>query len=250
MGILGKVPSALEAQLFSKFDEIERNYREHRWEPSELNGGKLCEVAYSIIRGHADGSFPSVATKPSNFVLACRDMEKEPSALGRSIRIQIPRMLMALYEVRNNRGVGHVGGEVNPNQMDAICVLHMSKWIVAEFVRIFHGVSTQQATDIVDVISQREIPLIWETGKVRRVLDNKLTMLEKTLVLLYASSKPLEEKELVKNLEHSNVSIYRRDVLRKAHKRRLLEYNPDDNEVIISPLGMLEVEENILPKTS
>ena len=33
-----------------------------------------------------------------------------------SVRIQISRMIVALYEVRNNRNVGHVGSEVDPNQ--------------------------------------------------------------------------------------------------------------------------------------
>jgi hypothetical protein len=73
-------------------------------------------------------------------------------------------------------------------------------------------------------------------------------MLEKTLVLLYSSIAPISEIDLVKDLEHSNGTVYRRDVLRKAHKTRLLEYDAAAKTVVISPKGSTRVEEQILPK--
>ena len=33
------------------------------------------------------------------------------TTLSRSLRIQVPKVLLTIYEIRNNRGVGHVGGE-------------------------------------------------------------------------------------------------------------------------------------------
>ncbi|HVT95301.1 MAG TPA: hypothetical protein VHD76_20790 [Bryobacteraceae bacterium] len=245
--LLGALPESLEEELFEKLREIERNYRERRWEPAELNGGKLCEVAYCILRGHADGTFPAKSHKPSNFYDACVKMEKEPASLGRSVRIQLPRMLIALYEIRNGRNVGHVGGDVDPNQMDAACVLQMAKWVVAELVRIFHGVKFEEAAALIEAISEREISLIWDAGTVRRVLDNSLSMLEKTLVLLFSSAQPLSEEQLIKSLEHSNPSVYRRDVLRRAHSDRLIEYDERTKSVKISPLGIKRVEDQILP---
>jgi hypothetical protein len=246
--VLGPVPQVLEDELFEKFREIERNFRERRWEPAELNGGKLCEVTYCILRGHVDGSFPAKSHKPANLYDACLKMEKEPATWGRSVRIQLPRMLISLYEIRNNRNVGHVGGDVDPNHMDAVCVLHMAKWIVAELVRIFHGVSLAEASALVEALSDREVALIWDAGSVRRVLDNSLSMLEKTLVLLFGSSQPLSEGELIESLEHSNPSVYRRDVLRRAHADRLIDYDENARTVRISPLGIKRVETKILPK--
>lgn len=248
ISLLGGVPKALEDELFEKFREIQRNFRERRWEPAELNGGKLCEIVYCIIRGHVDASFPANPYKPQNFYDACLKMEKEQASFGRSVRIQLPRMMIALYEIRNNRNVGHVGGDVDPNHMDAACVLQMAKWIVSELVRIFHGVTLAEASAIVEALSEREISLIWDAGSVRRVLDNRLSMLEKTLVLLFGSVQPLKESELVFCLEHSNPSAYRRDVLRRAHTDRLLEYDEKQKLITISPLGIRRVETSILPK--
>lgn len=116
---LSGLSSALRGELLAAYEEIVRNYRERRWEPSELNGGKLCEVVYSILRGHVDGRMPARASKPRNMVDACKALESADQSFPRSVRIQIPRMVMALYEIRNNRGVGHVGGDVDPNAMDA-----------------------------------------------------------------------------------------------------------------------------------
>jgi hypothetical protein len=248
VSLLGAVPQALEDELLERFREIERYFRELRWEPAELNGGKLCEIVYCILRGHVDGSFPAKSYKPSNFYDACLKMEQASASFGRSVRIQLPRMLMALYEIRNNRNVGHVGGDVDPNHMDAVCVLHMAKWVVAELVRIFHGVKLIEASAMVEALSEREISLIWDAGGVRRVLDNKLSMLEKTLVLLFGSVQPLSEEKLIASLEHSNPSVYRRDILRRAHADRLIEYDEKTKMVKISPLGIGRVETKILPK--
>ena len=62
--VLAAIPRELRDPLLETFDTIVRNYRENRWEPSELNGGKFCEVVYSIIKGHIDSSFPQKPSKP------------------------------------------------------------------------------------------------------------------------------------------------------------------------------------------
>jgi hypothetical protein len=244
--VLGVLPPQLRAELVDSFNNIAKNYRERRWEPSELNGGKLCEVAYSIIKGHVDGSYPKRAIKPKNMIDACKALESATSA-PRSIRIQVPRMIVALYEIRNNRNVGHVGGDVDPNHMDALCVLQISKWIVAEIVRVLHEVDVNEAAELVEALVERETPLIWEVGGVRRVLDTSLSMRDKTLLLLHASEGPLAERDLVTWIEHTNASVYRRDVLRKAHKARLVEYDQPVGFVTISPRGIELVEDDILP---
>jgi len=141
-------------------------------------------------------------------VLASQKLETEAGGAPRSIRIQIPRMLIALYEIRNNRNVGHVGGDVDPNHMDAVCVLQMAKWIMAELVRVLHNVSTEEATAIVDGLADRETPLIWEVNGKKRVMSTGLSMRAKALLLLHASNGPVAEADLVSWIEHSNGSAF------------------------------------------
>lgn len=239
------LPQTLADELRDAFAKIVRNYSEGRWEPAELNGGKLCEVAYSICEGLASGTMPTRASKPQDMPGACRALEHHTAAL-RSVRIQIPRMIIALYEIRNNRNVGHVGGEVDPNHMDALCVLQMSKWIVAELVRVLHDLPVDQASDLVEALVEREVPLIWKVNGKRRVLDPKMSMLNKTLLLLHGCTGAVSEKDLLSWVEYSNAGVYRRDVLRKAHQRKLLEYDAPAQTVTISPLGIERVEKEIL----
>lgn len=243
--LLPSIPIGLRDSLFDSFEEITRNFRESRWEPSELNGGKLCEVIYTILRGHIDGSYPPTPSKPNNMVDACRALEKGNATFSRSIRIQIPRMLIALYEVRNNRGVGHSGGDVDPNHMDATVVLYISKWLLSEVIRLFHGLNIKTATDIVDSLVDRTIPVIWQIDNKHRILKTDLTMREKTLLHLYQLQGGVPESDLVSWVEHSNASAYRRDVLRKLHADRLVEYNEEKHVLTISPKGIQYVEKSI-----
>lgn len=247
--IFAALPDKLRDELLDAFNEIVKNFREGRWEPSELNAGKLCEVVYSILKGHVDGNYPVRAKKPGNMVDACKKLETDTDSgtVARSIRIQVPRMMVAVYEIRNNRNVGHVGGDVDPNHMDAVCVLQMSKWIVAELVRILHAVDTKTATEIVDGLVERETPLIWAVNGKKRVMSTKLSMRDKTLVLLHGSGGEVSETSLASWIEHSNPSVYRRDVLRKAHRERLIEYDQTRGTAHISPLGIEYVEETLLP---
>lgn len=242
---LSTLPSGLRAALVGSLDEIVRNYRAGRWEPSELNGGKLCEVVYTILRGHADGALPARPSKPKNMVDACKALEGAGAHLPRSLRVQIPRVLVALYEIRNNRGVGHVGGDVDPNHMDATVVVAMAKWVVAEVIRLFHSVDTATATALVDALVSREVPVVWEVGGKKRVLAANLTIKEKTLLLLYSHTGPASEADLRAWVEHANASVYRRDILRPAHKAKLVEYDTTNGTVELSPVGSQFVEQNL-----
>lgn len=240
--VFSALPEQLRKELLDAFGQIVRNYSERRWEPTELNGGKLCEVAYSVVRGLADGKLPPRASKPRNMVDACKQLESA-SSVPRSVRIQIPRMIVALYEVRNNRNVGHVGGDVDPNHMDAVLVLQTSKWIVAELIRVLHNRSVDEAAELVDALVEREVPIVWKVGDKKRVLEAGMTMKDKTLVLLHATPGPADERDLVDWVEHSNPSVFRRDVLKRAHRARLVEYDQSAGTIEISPLGIEYVED-------
>jgi hypothetical protein len=248
--VLAGIPAGLRDPLLASFKEIVSNYTEHRWEPAELNGGKLCEIVFSILDGAIGGTFAAKPTKPSNMVDACRALEKTPPVAGRagdrSLRILVPRMLVALYEIRNNRNVGHVGGEVDPNHLDATAVLSMSSWVVAELVRIFHNVSTKEAQESVDALIERKDPLIWEVGTVRRVLDSSMSARDQALLLLHQRPAWVHEKELAAWVEYSSVAMFRARVLEPLHRDRFLEYDRSTGQAHLSPKGRNDVEERLL----
>jgi hypothetical protein len=242
---LAELPGQLRADLLGAFEKIVKNYAEGRWEPAELNGGKLSEAAYSVCLGIATGAFPPRAEKPKDMVAACKALEQHTSA-PRSVRIQIPRMVVALYEIRNNRSVGHLGGDVDPNHMDAVCVLQISRWVVAELIRVLHQLPADEAADLVETLVEREVPLVWKVDGKRRVLDEKMTMPDKTLLLLHGCVGSVPEADIFAWVEHQDAAKYRRDVLRRLHRDKRLEYDPDGQSVTISPKGVAHVEEKLL----
>jgi hypothetical protein len=243
---LSGIPAGLRTPLLAAYEEIVVNFRQARWEPSELNGGKLCEIVYTILSGYVDGAFAKKPSGPRNMPDACRALEKAPKSFPHSVRILMPRMLIALYDVRNNRGVGHAGGDVDPNHMDAVVVLQMSKWLVAELVRIFHGVDTTTAAQIVDALVEREVPIVWAVDEDRkRILSPKMSRPDKTLLLLYQTPGPVKEETLAGWVEHPKLKEYRADVLRPQHKAKRIEYDQEKGLVHLSPLGVRYVEEKI-----
>jgi hypothetical protein len=242
---LQNIPASLSEPLLAAFNQIVKNFRERRWEPAELNGGKLCEVVYSIVRGHVENKFPDKPEKPRNMVDACRALEAENKRVGRSICVQIPRVLVALYEVRSNRGVGHVGGDVDPNHMDAVLVLSMAKWLMAELIRIFHGIETSEATQAVESLIDRTIPIVWKVAGRDRVLIPSLSMKEKVLAILFVNPAPLVDAYLLRSVEYSNPTVFRREVLVPLHCAKLIEYDEETKLVYLSPLGIRFVEDNI-----
>src|SRR5579872_2946690 len=148
---LSAIPSGLRDPLLKEYRTIVQNFLEQRWLPTELYGGRFSEIVYTILDGQAKGSYASAPSKPPNFPLACKNLENNKLPhVPHSFQITIPRLLPALYDVRNNRNVGHVGGDVDPSHMDASFVLSSCSWTMAELVRVYHNLSTKDAQQVVE----------------------------------------------------------------------------------------------------
>jgi hypothetical protein len=131
--------------------------------------------------------------------------------------------------------------------MDAGVVSAMIRWIMAELVRIFHAVSPEDATAIVDALTEREMPpLLWRMGDRIRVLGVGLSAKDKALALLYGSTGTLSVREVVTSIEYANVSQFRAKVLKPAHKADLIHFDIKTDTVTLSPVGVRYVEQKIL----
>lgn len=241
--LLSNIPDGLKKPLITEYNSIVQHYMEKRWTGAELSGGKFCEIVYTILDGHAKGSYLPAPTKPSNFVDACRKLENN-SHVPRSFQILIPRMLPALYEIRNNRSVGHVGGDVDPNPMDANAVLAMCSWIVGELIRVVHNTGVDEAQKIVDFITNRKIPLVWETDKVKRVLNPKIKLNNQILLLVASNTSKTKTDELLKWLDYTDKAYFQK-TLKKLKKDRAINISDNGTEIEILPPGTLQVEELI-----
>lgn len=236
------IPASLRKPLIEQFEGALDAYRAGDWEKVGLKAGKLCEVAFCICEGHATGSFPPTPTKPSNFPESCRRLEQHNTIRGRSLCVQVPKLLSALFELRNTRSIGHIGGDVAPNHMDGELFMRGLKWIMGEFVRNFNKMTLKDAMLFVESVTSRNFQIVWADGSKRRVLSLKISAAEKVLILLYSEVKPASVEDLRRWIEYKNITDFKNKVLRPLHKACLIHYEEKEALVTILPPGQDKVE--------
>jgi hypothetical protein len=244
--VVSAIPAGLRDPLVEEFEQALDEYRAADWEKVGLKAGKFCEIAYCICAGHVAGTYAVSPSKPSNFPQACRDLEQHNGTKGRSLCMQVPKVLAALYELRNNRAIGHVSGDVSPNHMDAELFLRGMKWVMGEFVRNYSSLPLSEAHAVVEAVTARTFHMVWSSGDVRRVLEPAKTAAQKVLIVLYAEGKPVSVGLLQAWVEYKNGTDFKRKVLKDLHKKALIHYDEKALVVRILPPGQTQVEKSNL----
>lgn len=245
---LKNVPNTFRTKLIKYFLEAKQNYRENRSEACGIAGAKLAETIVRFLQQRTTGSFTPFGTRITNFADECRKISNSAvTSATESERIIIPRAILLIYTLRNKRGIGHVGGDVDANAIDAATIVRTADWVVCELIRIHHGLSLEEAQDVVDSLSVRELPLIWEIAGKKRVLKEGLPKADETLLLLYSSiDSAVLVEDLASWVEYSNLAVFKSSVLKALHDARRIEYDKENEVVYLSPKGAKYVEEKLL----
>lgn len=184
---LGGVPAEFRKRLIPAYESLKRDHAEGRYEASGLGAGKFCEVCLRLLQHAVTGSSTVFGAKIPNFADECRKIVTSPAgSAAESLRTVVPRALVFMYTMRNKRGIGHVGGDVEANKIDSVTLTRVADWIVCELIRVYHGLSFEEAQDLVDTLATRSLPDIWEIAGKKRVLRNGLSASQQALVLLYS----------------------------------------------------------------
>lgn len=154
-----------------------------------------------------------------------------------------------MYTIRSKRGIGHVGGDIDANQIDAATVARIADWCMAELIRVVHTLPLEEAQRLLDSISARQLPQVWTVLGKRRVLNPSHDYREQTLLLLYDTPNgEASSDDLFAWSGHSHKTRYERDILGALHQERLVEFDGQRGIVALSPTGTKFVEENLLTK--
>lgn len=247
---LSAIPAGLLDPLVTQFEEGLAEYRAGDWEKVGVKAGKFCEIAFTICHGHAKGCFANAPSKPPSMFHDCQKLEQYNKTKGRSLCIQIPRVLIGLYELRNNRAIGHVSGDIDPNHMDAEFYLRGMKWIMAEFVRFFSKLPEEDSRAVIEAVTARTFQIVWKSGKLRRILDPKKSAEDRVLILAYAENMELPVADILTWSEYKNFSRMRKTVLRGLHEKALIHFDTKSDTVQILPTGQRHVEEKGLLEQS
>lgn len=246
---LAGIQKSFRDRISATYLSLKKAFQEHQPDACGLGAGKFCEVMLRFLQQHLTTSHTPFGTKIVNFDVECQRLEQTPKTAGpESLRIIIPRALAFLYTLRNKRGIGHVGGDVEANAIDMATISRLADWCLCELIRVFHSLSLEDAQSLLDSVAERQISVVWSVAGKRRILDTKLDFTSKTLLLLYSdTSQALPASDLFSWVEHSNMTVFRRDVLRRLHKQRMIEFDEDLGMVMLSPAGAKRVEDEILP---
>lgn len=247
---LSNIPTILRRRLIKNYSTIKNQALEGQHDTIGHQAGKLAEVLIRILQNILTGTSTPLSQELGNFKNKCEQLEQTPRTAGPDgIRLIMPRALLLLYTMRNKRDFGHVGGEVDANEIDALTVMQVTDWCMCELIRVCHSLPLEDAQLLCNSIAERKLPVLWNILGRKRILDTSLRYRDQTLLLLYSEIEMgIPTEDLYDWTEHSHRANYRRNILGRLHKSRLIEWDKNTEMAIISPTGIDEVEQSILPK--
>lgn len=247
-----RIQPKFRTRIIKSYIELKRRYSEASFDASfdaaGLSAGKFCEAVLRLLQDELTGTHIPFGTHIPNYADECQSLVRLPRTSGvESLRVIIPRALTFIYTLRGKRGIGHVGGDVEANGIDMATIVRSCDWIICELIRIFHQLSLEEAQEIVNAISTRNLPDIWVIAGKKRILKPNLGYKDSTLLLSYSElGKGVLSEDLFSWTEHSNFAVYKKNVLKQLHSSRFVEYDEESEIVYLSPLGINEVESRIL----
>jgi hypothetical protein len=171
---LGGISPAFRGRLLKAYHGLKTAYLEGNFDACGLRAGRFCEILLRWAQDQLTQDYTPFGTKIVNFKDECDKLERTSRTVGHeSVRILLPRALNFLYSLRNKRGIGHEGGDVDANEIDAATAVRIADWCVCELIRLYYTVSLEEAQAICDAITERQLPQIWEVFGKRRVLDTR-----------------------------------------------------------------------------
>ncbi len=183
--LIVSLDTKLVDELLDAHAEAKRNYYLGGLRLSEVEGGRFCEAAFRVLDQITTGNFSPLGKPLDAEKLITRLANIPSSDHVDAIRLHIPRALRLVYDIRNNRDAAHLADGIDPNLQDAILVISVIDWVLAELIRLIHNVSPDQAYRIVGNIVTRAAPVVEDFNGFLKVLNPNLRAGNHCLVLLY-----------------------------------------------------------------
>jgi hypothetical protein len=240
-GLAASLDSAVVQELIEAYVEAKKNFYLGGLRLSAVEGGRFCEAAYRLLQERTTGNFTDLGRPLNVEQIQARLSSLPVGSHPDAIRLHIPRGLRVVYDIRNNRDAAHLGDGIDPNKQDATIVVSTLDWVLAEFVRLHHTVSPNEAQRIVESLVTRKAPAVQDFAGFLKVLNAKLKAGEFVLLLLYERGGD--------GASFTELSAWVKPTMRK-NLQRTVDHLVDDQAFvhhngslyIITESGMIEVE--------
>lgn len=233
------VPAELIDALLLAVEQMANQYAEGHIRPSELHGGDFAEAAFRIMQHFSQGSYTALGrTLPKVPTLLS---QLEESSLDDSLRVHVPRVLQAIYDIRNRRGVGHLAGRVSANRSDAELILACAKWTLSEFLVLFHATPHDEAQKVVDLLAAQEMPIVEDfEGTKKLVTKAKVSRPNEILALLLAAEPEVPDARQIREWTGTTPSTLATALLRLSDRRLIHRF--EDGRIRLTSLGRRQAE--------
>ena len=248
IGELAKsVDAALADAVVCSYVEMQQRFFAGDWQPSELDGGRLCE-AISRALYQLDSGTVTHSQLPKEL---CEKIEDEqnlrPHNLDLKDRHHISRAIGLVYKFRSDRGSVHISPKYTADFMDSMLMVHAGKWIFAEFLRLAWKQDKAVIAETIAQIVQLEYSLIHELDGVPLVLESTVSAPEEILLLLnHAEGHKLSKEELSQQAKN-NTSTSLTVAFSRLLKSNEIRITSTAGEVAMTPKGQKRVIEKIIP---
>jgi hypothetical protein len=146
-----------------------------------------------------------------------------------------------VYDVRNQRDAAHLADGIDPNLQDATMVTSVLDWVLAEFIRLYHNVSANEAQQLVSQIVTRAVPVVQDFNGFLKILKPNLAVSDHCLVLLYhRGERGITFKEIENGVRPQMRANLGRTLNLLVERKDLAYF--DGNLYFITRLGQKEVE--------
>lgn len=231
----------LAEELLAAYVQAKQNYYLGGLRLSAVEGGRFCEAAFRLLEQRTGKTFTPLGSSLDTDMLIRRLANIVQGEQPDSIRIHIPRALRVVYDIRNKRDAAHLADDIDPNLQDATLVGGILDWVMAEFVRLYHIVSPDEAQRIIGDLVSRQAPVVQELEGFLKILNPNLKAADRVLLLLYQrGAKQVSAAELRSWVHPKMVSNLNRTLYQMEHDRALI--HSAGGVFQITDLGKLEVE--------
>jgi len=222
-----------------------QKFEEGDWETSLAKAGKFIESVIKLLWVYGGKSLPAKQKdfKATLFAQKIINQIDTTTIPDDSIRLQIPRASIFVYDIASNRGGRHDSGEVNANEMDSSIILSMCSWILAELFRFSakNLISIEGTKKVIDSLTERRYP-IFEEIEGRIYVDNKKfkSAPECSLLILYKIyPKRISKNMLVDLLKRHN---FRQSAIKFERLSSYIDIDGNGN-ILLRATGRRKAEE-------
>jgi hypothetical protein len=225
--------------------EMQQRFLAGDWQPTELDGGRLCEA---ISRGLLQIDIGKVDYRKLPGEVRESLLNKSiPHRLGPKDRHHLAKVIGVVYGFRSDRGAVHISPEYTANYMDSMLVLHTSKWIFAEFLRLAWTHDRKVIVETIAQIVQLEHSVIHELDGKPLVLARDISAPDEVLLLLYnAANNRLTRAELREHAASQKPQNVNTAITRLIKSKDIRPVNGD--AVVLTPNGQKRILEQVMPK--